>query len=273
MGVIDRDEGLDRLRAILKSMGKVAIAYSGGADSSLILRVARDELVEKVLAITVSCDLMPSSELECALTNARTMGIEPSILIVDVLAMADFRNNSPDRCYICKRAIFSAIAATAKARGYSVIIDGSHAEDLDSDRPGKRALRELGVRSPLSEAGLNKADVRRLSKQLGIGTADKPANPCLATRIPFHQQITLEKLKQIDQAERAVRELGIKEVRVRHHGAIARIEVLPADLTLVVAHREDVVSDLKKIGFVYVVLDLQGFRSGSMSEELASKWP
>ncbi len=271
--MIDRHEKLDRLRAIIRSLGKVAIAYSGGVDSSLLLRVARDELGDGVMAITVTGAPMPASEMEGALATARNMGIEPHILVADVLSKEDFKMNSPDRCYICKRAIFTAIVAAAKEKGFTTVIDGSHAGDLEGDRPGKRALLEMGVRSPLTEAGLDKAEVRRMAKLLGVPTADKPANPCLATRIPFYEPITLEKLQQVDRAEMAVRELGIEQVRVRHHGTIARIEVPPEDLVEVMEKRDIIISKLRSLGFVYIVLDLQGFRSGSMSEALVVKDP
>lgn len=269
--MIDRHEKLDRLRAIIRSLGKVALAYSGGVDSSLLLRVARDELGDQIMAITATGALMPASEIDSALATARSMGIEPLVLVADVLSLEDFRINPPDRCYVCKRAIFTSVMAAAKEKGFTTVIDGSHAGDLEGDRPGKRALREMGVRSPLTEAGLDKADVRQIAKILGVPTADKPANPCLATRIPFYEPITLEKLRQVERAELAVREIGIEQVRVRHHGTIARIEVPLEDLFKIVDKRDIIISKLKALGFVYVVLDLQGFRSGSMSEALAVK--
>jgi pyridinium-3,5-biscarboxylic acid mononucleotide sulfurtransferase len=271
--VTDRHERIDQLRTTIRSLGKVALAYSGGVDSSLLLRVARDELGGEVLAIIVTGDLMPASEKESALATARSMGVEPLVLVVDTLSLEEFRMNPPDRCYICKRAIFTALIAAAHEKGFTAVIDGSHAGDLEGDRPGRRALRELGVRSPLAEAGLDKADVRRAAKMLSVPTAEKPANPCLATRIPFHEPITLGKLQQVDRAELAIHELGIEEVRVRHHGAIARIEVLPEDFPRVMDHRERIVPQLKALGFTYVVLDLQGFRSGSMSEVISAQRP
>jgi uncharacterized protein len=248
-------------------MGKLAVAYSGGADSTFLLKVAKDE-VGDVAAIFVSGDISPAYEAEGAMAIARSIGAEPIIVHADVLSLPAFRENRPDRCYVCKRSIFSAIRSAAQRAGYDTVVDGTHAGDLETDRPGMRALREMGVRSPLLEAGLDKGDVRRLSKQLGLSTADKPASPCLATRIPFFDEITPGKLRQVESAERAVMEKGIRVVRVRHHGTVARIEVLPDDMATVLSFREDIVAQLKALGFAYVALDLQGFRSGSMSEPL-----
>ena len=254
------------LRRLLKPLGKVAVAYSGGADSTLLLKVARDELGDGALAIVIAGDIMPETELRDAVSVARGLGVEPMIVRADLLSSPGFRDNPVDRCYLCKKAIFTGIVKAAHDRGFDIIADGSHTGDLEEDRPGRRALRELGVRSPLTEAGFDKEDVRSCSALLGLPTALKPASPCLATRIPFGQEITAEKLHQVDMAERTVRALGIEVVRVRHHGAIARIEVLPRDIPAVVSHRDRLVPALRELGFAYIDVDLRGYRPGSMSE-------
>jgi uncharacterized protein len=249
-------------------MERVAVAYSGGTDSSLLLKVAADELGGSAIAIIVSDEILPALELQQAIATARGMGVEPVVLQTDMLSRPEFHVNRPDRCYVCKHAIFSAIIEEADHHGIKQIVDGSHSGDLDSDRPGRRALRDLGVRSPLTEAGMDKVDIRQCSKLLALPTTERPASPCLATRIPFYEEVTAQKLRQVDEAERAVRELGIEVVRVRHHGMIARIEVPPADMPTLLRSRERLVTRFRALGFVYVDVDLLGYRSGSMGEAL-----
>lgn len=262
---------LQELRHIVRSMGRMAVAYSGGADSTFLLRIARDELGEDALAIICDTDLMPSGEVAEAVRTALDLGVEPAVVKLDPLAHPQIAWNPPDRCYHCKRIVFEEIRRAAASKGVNIIADGTHAGDHDSDRPGMRALRELGVRSPLAEAGLDKEDIRAASLALGLPTALKPPSPCLATRIPFNEALTPDKLRQVDGAEHLLRELGYREARVRHHGLVARVELEPRLLTRALEDREIIISGLKALGFVYVALDLEGFRSGSMSEALRDR--
>jgi uncharacterized protein len=266
---MERPERLERLRHIIRDMGEAAVAYSGGADSTLVLRIARDELGEKAAAIICSTGLMAQREVEEAVAAARGLGAEVRVVEADLLARPDIARNPPDRCYLCKRAIIESIGEAASGMGLRIIADGTHCGDEDGDRPGMRALREHGVRSPLAEAGMDKADVREVSRALGLSTMSRPSSPCLATRIPFGEAITRERLRQVDEAERLLRQLGYGQVRVRHHGPIARVEVEERFLSRALEDREIIISGLRELGFTYVVLDLAGFRSGSMSEPVA----
>jgi uncharacterized protein len=249
-------------------MGEMAVAYSGGVDSTLLLRIAREELGGDATAIVCSSDLMAPGDAMEAMRTAHDLGVEAMTVQVELLSRPEIASNPPDRCYHCKKIIFMEIAKAASSMGLEVIADGTHADDQGGDRPGIKALRELGVRSPLAEAGMNKKDIREASKELGLPTASRPSSPCLATRIPFNEAITPDKLRQADEAERLLRELGYGQVRVRHHGNIARVEVEPRFLARAIDDREIIIEGVKAVGFTYVTLDLSGFRSGSMSEAL-----
>ncbi|MFH0994498.1 MAG: ATP-dependent sacrificial sulfur transferase LarE [Pseudomonadota bacterium] len=256
------------LKEILKKLGRVAIAYSGGVDSTLVLRVAADVLKDSVMAITARSDTTPQEEHEDAVRFTRQIGVRHIVVETHEMRIPEFVQNPPNRCYICKKYRYEALMAIADQHGFTVIADGENADDGKDYRPGRLAARELGVRSPLCEAGLTKDRVRDLSKMLGLSTWNKPALACLASRVPYFSALTPEKLRQIDEAETFIRSRGsITQVRVRHFGDTARIEMDSNGITRMMTPsiREQVISFLKQLGFVHILLDMEGYRMGNLN--------
>lgn len=260
-------EKLERLRRHLATLRSAVVAYSGGVDSSLLLRVAHEVLGERAHGVIGKSDSYAASELEAALAQAAGFGARVEIVTTGELADPAFRSNPLNRCYHCKSQLYRELGEVALRVHAEAILDGTIADDLTDWRPGRRAAEERQVRSPLAELGFTKADVRAAALLFGIESHDKPASPCLASRIPYGTEITAENLSQVERAEALIRGLGFRELRVRHHGDIARIEVPLGELARLAEAevRERVVAGLKGLGFKIVALDLEGFRSGSLN--------
>jgi pyridinium-3,5-biscarboxylic acid mononucleotide sulfurtransferase len=265
------DEKYTRLRACLRDLGSVLVAFSGGVDSSVLLKVAYETLGERALAATADSESYPREELAEARGLAASIGCEHIVVQTREVDDPRYAANAPDRCYYCKKTLFAELEPIARRRGLHAIVYGAMADDLGTHRPGHRAAAEFQVRSPLIEAGLGKAEIRALAQRLGLPNWNKPSFACLSSRIAYGEPVTAEKLRVLDEAERFLRGLGLRQFRVRHHDTIARLEVPPEDLATVVEQREAIVARLKELGYVYVTLDLQGFRSGSMNEARAPR--
>ncbi len=259
----------DALQEKLEELGSILVAYSGGVDSSLLLKFATMTTVN-VLAVTAASATYPPVEIEAAAGLAREMGVRHMVINTDEMANPEFCANPTERCYHCKKELFSALQELARKQGLKAIVDGANADDCRDFRPGSKAAREYDIRSPLQEAGLTKDDVRSLARHLGLPNWDKPSMACLSSRIPYGQAITQSKLEQIAAAEACLRQLGLQEIRVRHHDSIARIEVDPGAFSLLIDAqiRQALVDRFHELGFTYITLDLQGFRSGSMNAVL-----
>jgi uncharacterized protein len=260
----------DRLRALLRETKLAVLAYSGGVDSSLLLRAAAEVMGPHLIAVTAVSETYPPGELEAAKEFARALGVTHRILRTQELASEEFVRNSPERCYFCKKELYGKLKQIAETEGISFILDGSNTDDLRDHRPGRKAAEEFSVRSPLVETGLSKSDVRALAQFLNLPMWDKPSLACLSSRIPYGTRITPDILETIQSAEDHLRVLGFRQVRVRHHGDTARIEVEREDFGLLLCNdaMKRIATALKELGYTYVCLDLEGYRTGSMNAAL-----
>ena len=267
---MDKYEKLEKLKSYISDCGSLVVAFSGGVDSTFLLKVAHDVLGKKAAAVTSRSPLVSEREWEEARAFCHENGMIHFAFDFDPCGTEAFMNNPPDRCYLCKKEIFGQIVRIAASNGYAYVAEGSNVDDLGDYRPGMRAIEEMKVLSPLREAGLTKQEIRELSKEMGLPTWNKPSKACLASRFVYGEAITEEKLKMVAKAEEYLAELGLRQYRVRIHGTLARVEAESSEFERLVSDelRSDLVKELKSLGFSYVTLDLQGYRTGSMNEVL-----
>ncbi len=256
----------------LRAMGGALVAFSGGVDSALLLTAAREALGERALAVIARSPSFPARELEGAVRLAEQLGVRFQVIDTDELSNPEYQQNPQHRCFICKGTLFGKLGELAAREGLPCVVEGSNVDDLKDYRPGLKAARERGVRAPLQEVGLTKAEIRELAKARDLPVWDKPSLACLASRIPYGSLITVERLQRIDRAEEVLRARGVRQVRVRDHGEVARIEADPEGLALLLGEeaRREVAAALKALGYRYVALDLEGYRTGAMNEGIAA---
>lgn len=264
---------LKQLRERLRVIGSAVVAFSSGVDSTFLLHVAHEELGERVVAATIRSHTFPKRELDEAAAFCRAEGVRHAVIASDELNIPGFAENPPDRCYHCKRELFSKLLAFAHENGLAAVLEGSNLDDDGDYRPGRRAIRELGIVSPLHEVGLTKAEIRVLSREMGLPTSEKPSFACLASRFPYGERITAAALERVERAEQWLLDagLGLKQLRVRSHGDLARIEVPSDAIPRLAARAAEIDAAFKELGFAYVALDLRGYRTGSMNEVLYGK--
>ena len=267
------DNKYNNLLESLKKMERVVIAFSGGVDSTFLLKAATLSGLDDILAVTGRSESLPERELSFTKEIACSLNVKHKIIDTEELRDSNYAQNPPDRCYYCKKELFTRLTDIASRENYLYVLDGTNADDAHDRRPGRRAARENGIKSPLLDAGLSKDEIREISKGLGLPTWDKPATPCLSSRFPYGHKITAEGLLRVDRAETFIRGFGIKELRVRSHSNVARIEVHPGDFPKLTegSARKEIIDFLKSLGYEYVTLDLRGFRSGSSNEVLKKK--
>jgi len=260
----------ERLHAILSGMESIVVAYSGGVDSAYLACAAADARPGRVLCVTADSPSYPRRHRELAVRVAREFSLPHEIISTGEMERPEYRANHADRCYFCKHELYTCLSRLARERSYAVVVDGNNADDRGDYRPGRQAAREFGVRSPLDEANLTKADIRALSRERGLPIWDEPASACLSSRIPYQQEVTEPKLRMVEAAEDAIRGLGFQVVRVRHHDSLARLELAREEMAraLEPSTNEAIVRALKAVGYRYVSLDLQGYRTGSLNEAL-----
>jgi len=265
---------IEQLHAHLRPLGRVAVAYSGGVDSTLMLKAALDALGrENVVALLAVSPSLPQSEKEEAVALANKIGVRLELLPTEETDDPQYQMNAPNRCYFCKDHVYRALRRFAEQNGIAHVLDGMNAEDTLDVRPGRAAARELAILSPLHDLGFRKTDVREAAKALGLPNWNKPAAACLSSRVPYGTRVTPELLSQVERAEAALFDLGFRELRVRHHGDVARLELPEADLTRALQQRGTITAALRGVGYTYVTLDLAGLRSGSMNEVLKARSP
>jgi len=266
---MDIEEKYKVLQVIVKGLGDALVAYSGGVDSTLLLRACVDVLgPEHVLAFIAASETYPEKEVEAACGIANSLGVEYEVVRTTEMEDKAFLDNTKDRCYHCKLHLFDDALKMAEKRGFRNVLEGSNVDDQGDYRPGRKAIAEKKIRSPLLEAGLTKKEIRKISEQLGLPTFDKPSLACLASRIPYGTRINERILRMIERSEEFLTSLGIGQVRVRYHGGVARVEVEEDDFNTVLDHKDEIVDTLRDFGFIYVTLDLKGYRAGSMNEVL-----